>query len=79
MVGHVTPEAARGGPIAIVRDGDEITIDVDAKRLTLELSDDEITQRLAGWTLPPLPYDFGVFARYRARVGSASDGAPLLV
>src|SRR4051794_28912303 len=79
MVGHVTPEAARGGPIAIVRDGDEITIDVDAKRLTLELSDDEITQRLAAWTLPPLPYDFGVFARYRARVGSASEGAPLLV
>jgi len=78
MVGHVAPEAARGGPIAIVRDGDEITIDVDAKELTLALSNEEIARRLAEWTLPPLPYDGGVFGRYRALVGSASEGAPLL-
>jgi dihydroxy-acid dehydratase len=78
MVGHVAPEAARGGPLAIVRDGDLITIDVDAKTLTLELSDEEIALRLADWQPPPLPYAGGVFARYRALVGSASEGAVLL-
>jgi dihydroxy-acid dehydratase len=78
MVGHVAPEAARGGPLAIVRDGDPITIDVDAKRLTLELADEEIAERLAGWRPPPPPYASGVFARYRALVGSASEGAVLL-
>jgi dihydroxy-acid dehydratase len=78
MVGHVAPEAARGGPLAIVRDGDLITIDVDAKTLTLELSDEEIAARLADWQPPPLAYAGGVFARYRALVGSASEGAVLL-
>ncbi|MFL5928616.1 MAG: dihydroxy-acid dehydratase, partial [Gaiellaceae bacterium] len=77
MVGHVAPEAARGGPIAIVRDGDTIAIDLDAKALTLEVSDDAIAERLAAWRLPALPYDTGVFARYRALVGSASEGAVL--
>jgi dihydroxy-acid dehydratase len=77
MVGHVAPEAARGGPLAVVRDGDAITIDVDAKRLTLEVAADEIAARLAAWRPPALPYDSGVFARYRALVGSASEGAPL--
>ena len=78
MVGHVAPEAARGGPLAIVRDGDLITIDVDAKTLTLELADEEIAARLADWQPPTLPYAGGVFARYRALVGSASEGAVLL-
>jgi dihydroxy-acid dehydratase len=78
MVGHVAPEAARGGPLAIVRDGDTITIDIDAKSLTLELDDAEIAGRLATWQAPPLPYASGVFARYRALVGSASEGAVLL-
>jgi len=77
MVGHVAPEAARGGPLAIVRDGDVIAIDVDAGTLTLELPDDEIAARLAAWELPELPYDRGVFARYRLLVGSASEGAVL--
>ena len=77
MVGHVAPEAARGGPLAVVRDGDTITIAVDEKRLTLELGDDEIAQRLAAWEPPPLAYTGGVFARYRALVGSASEGAVL--
>jgi dihydroxy-acid dehydratase len=77
MVGHVAPEAARGGAIAIVRDGDMISIDLDAKTLTLELGDDAIAERLAAWRLPALPYDTGVFARYRALVGSASEGAVL--
>src|SRR5207302_10690000 len=55
MVGHVAPEAARGGPIALVRDGDAITIDIDAKRLTLDVSDDELAARLAAWEPPLLP------------------------
>jgi dihydroxy-acid dehydratase len=78
MVGHVAPEAARGGPLALVRDGDTITIDIDAKRLTLELGDDELAQRVAAWQPPPLSEAGGVFARYRALVGSASEGAVLL-
>ena len=77
MVGHVAPEAARGGPLAVVRDRDVIAIDVDAGTLTLELPDDEIAARLAAWELPELPYDRGVFARYRLLVGSASEGAVL--
>jgi dihydroxy-acid dehydratase len=77
MVGHVAPEAARGGPIAAVNDGDAITIDVEASRLTVDLADDEIARRLAGATPPPPRYATGVFARYRASVGSASQGAVL--
>ena len=77
MVGHVAPEAARGGPLAIVRDGDSIAIDVDAGTLTLELEPAEIEARFASWQPPPLPYDHGVFARYRLLVGSASEGAVL--
>jgi dihydroxy-acid dehydratase len=78
MVGHVAPEAARGGPLAIVRDGDTITIDVDTNSLSIDLSDEEIAQRLTEWEPPPLPYVGSVFARYRALVGSASEGAVLL-
>jgi dihydroxy-acid dehydratase len=79
MVGHVCPEAARGGPLAIVADGDVIAIDVDTNTLELELPGDEIVQRLAGWRPPPLPYADGVFGRYRALVGPASEGAVLRV
>ena len=78
MVGHVAPEAARGGPLAIVRDGDSITIDVDAETLVIELDAAEIAKRLAAWEPPPLRDAAGVFARYRALVGSASEGAVLL-
>jgi dihydroxy-acid dehydratase len=78
MVGHVAPEAARGGPLAIVRDGDTITIDVDTNSLSIDLTDEEIAQRLVEWEPPPLPYVGSVFARYRALVGSASEGAVLL-
>ncbi|HLM34338.1 MAG TPA: dihydroxy-acid dehydratase [Gaiellaceae bacterium] len=77
MVGHVSPEAARGGPLAVVRDGDSITIDIDARRLSLEVSDDELGARLAAWQPPPLSPLRGVFGRYRALVGSASEGAVL--
>ena len=74
MVGHVAPEAARGGALAVVRDGDTITIDVDARTLTV---DADVEARLAGWSPPPLPYATGVLGRYRALVGSASEGAVL--
>jgi dihydroxy-acid dehydratase len=77
MIGHVAPEAARGGPIAAIRDGDVITIDVDARVLHVEIDDDELARRLAEWSLPELPYDRGVFGRYRRLVGSASEGAVL--
>jgi dihydroxy-acid dehydratase len=77
MVGHVSPEAARGGPLAAVRDGDVIAIDVDAGTLELEVPAEELAARLADWRRPALPYDFGVFGRYRALVGSASEGAVL--
>jgi dihydroxy-acid dehydratase len=77
MVGHVAPEAARGGPLAAVRNGDEITIDVDAGTLSVNLSESELAARLAGWKPPATEYDSGVFARYRAQVRSASEGAVL--
>jgi dihydroxy-acid dehydratase len=77
MVGHVAPEAARGGPLAAVADGDVITIDVDAGRLEVALEDEELARRLGGWTPPAPRFTSGVFARYAAAVGSASDGAVL--
>jgi dihydroxy-acid dehydratase len=77
MVGHVAPEAARGGPLAAVRDGDVVTIDVDAGRLDLDVPAEELERRLAEWSVPPRRFASGVFARYAASVGSASDGAVL--
>jgi dihydroxy-acid dehydratase len=77
MVGHVAPEAARGGPLAALSDGDAITIDLDAGVLSVDLAGDEIARRLAAATPPPARYGTGVFARYRASVGSASEGAVL--
>jgi dihydroxy-acid dehydratase len=76
MVGHVAPEAARGGPLAAVRDGDVITIDTDTGVLAVDVAEDELTRRMEGWTPPPGPAS-GVLARYRACVGSAADGAVL--
>src|SRR3954447_20762568 len=78
MVGHVAPEAARGGPLAVLQDGDVIDIDVDAGSLVVELDEHELAERLARWEPPPARYDGGVFARYRALVSSASDGAVLV-
>ena len=75
MAGHVTPEAAHGGPIAIVQNGDMIEFDIEARELRVELSDDEIAARLAGWTAPAPRYATGVFAKYAALVSSASEGA----
>ncbi len=75
MAGHVTPEAAHGGPIAIVQDGDMIEFDVEARELRVELSDDEIAARLRDWSPPPPRYTTGVLAKYAALVASASEGA----
>jgi dihydroxy-acid dehydratase len=77
MVGHVAPEAARGGPIGALRDGDLIELDVDGRELRVLLSDDEIAARLADVVPPPPRYTSGVFARYAAGVSSASEGAVL--
>jgi dihydroxy-acid dehydratase len=77
MVGHVAPEAARGGPIAALRDGDTVELDVAARRLSVELSDDEIAARLADVTPPAPQYTKGVLARYSRYVSSASEGAVL--
>jgi dihydroxy-acid dehydratase len=77
MVGHVAPEAFRGGPIAIVQDGDVVTIDVDAGVLSVDLADEEIARRLEAWSPPAPRFTTGVFARYAASVGSAADGAVL--
>src|SRR5204862_3726512 len=77
MVGHVAPEAARGGPLAAARDGDEITIDVDAGVVELELDEAELARRLLAWKPPEPRYTSGVFARYRTLVASASEGAVL--
>lgn len=75
MAGHVAPEAARGGPIAAVREGDMIVVDIDRRRLDVELSEDEIGRRLSRWTEPEARYSSGVFAKYMALVSSASQGA----
>jgi dihydroxy-acid dehydratase len=75
MVGHVAPEAARGGPIAALRDGDTVVIDVERRRLDVDLPQEELEARLAGWTAPAPRYDGGVFAKYARVVGSASEGA----
>jgi dihydroxy-acid dehydratase len=75
MVGHVAPEAFRGGPIAALRESDTVVIDVEAGSLHVELSDDEIAARLAGWKPPEPHYETGVLAKYAALVSSASEGA----
>ena len=71
----MTPEAVRGGPIAIVQEGDIVEFDIEARELRLELSDDEIAARLRDWTPPAPRYTSGVFAKYAAQVSSASEGA----
>ena len=75
MAGHVAPEAARGGPIAAVREGDTVEFDLEKRTLTVDLTDDEIGDRLADWT-PPVPrYERGVMGKYARLVSSAAIGA----
>jgi dihydroxy-acid dehydratase len=75
MAGHVAPEAARGGPIAAVRDGDTIDFDMQNRELRVEISDQELAARLAGWTPPKPRYETGVLAKYAKLVSSAATGA----
>ena len=75
MAGHVAPEAAVGGPIAAVRDGDIIVFDIPARQLRVELSDQEISGRLSSWKAPAARFETGVMAKYAKLVSSASLGA----
>ena len=75
MIGHIAPEAALGGPIALVREGDTIVIDVDRRTLDLDVPADELQRRAHDWRPPEPHYTTGVMAKYAALVGSASNGA----
>ena len=75
VVGHVTPEAYVGGPIALVKNGDSITIDAEKRELTLEVPSAELKQRKKAWKKPAPRYTRGVLAKYAAHVTSASLGA----
>jgi dihydroxy-acid dehydratase len=75
FVGHVSPEAAEGGPIAIVKNGDEITIDIANRKLHLNISDQEIQARLAKWQRPEPKYKKGYLALYARLAESADKGA----
>ena len=75
MIGHVSPEAVKGGPIGAIHDGDEITVDIDGRRLEVDLTPEQIDERLKGYSPPTPLYDRGVMAKYAATVSSASMGA----
>jgi len=79
MAGHVAPEAARGGPIAAVANGDTVVFDIEKRRLDMEVSDAEIQARMANWKAPEPRYKRGVFSKYAALVSSASEGAVTFV
>ena len=76
-LGHCSPEAADGGPIALVREGDKITLDINAYKITLEVSDEELASRRAQWVCPPPKVTTGYLARYAKLVSSADKGAIL--
>jgi len=75
MIGHVAPEAVKGGPIGAIHGGDEITVDIDGRRLEVDLTPEQIDERLKGYSPPTPLYDRGVMAKYAATVSSASMGA----
>jgi dihydroxy-acid dehydratase len=75
MVGHIAPESVAGGPIGIVEDGDQITLDVDRRRLDVELSDQEMAERVERYQAPERPYPGPALAKYARLVSSASEGA----
>jgi dihydroxy-acid dehydratase len=75
MIGHVAPEAAKGGPIAAIEEGDTITVDIDNRRLEIDLDDETIASRVAAYESPPSPFGTGVMSKYAATVSSAADGA----
>jgi dihydroxy-acid dehydratase len=74
IVGHVTPEAQEGGPIALVRDNDRITIEASTNSLTVALSDEELSARRKNWNMPPYKADRGTLAKYIRLVKSAALG-----
>jgi dihydroxy-acid dehydratase len=78
VVAEVSPEAALGGPLGLLRDGDVITIDLDARRLDVALSDTELQARRADWQAPPPANDTGWLQQYRRNVGALSQGAVLV-
>lgn len=75
IAGHIAPEAAVGGPIAALREGDMVVFDIAARRLDVELSDEELRGRLRSWTPPSPRYTSGVMAKYARSVSSAAEGA----
>jgi dihydroxy-acid dehydratase len=75
VVGHITPEAADGGPLALVEHGDTVTIDAVANRIELDISDEELERRRRAWVAPPPRFTRGVLAKYARTVSSASEGA----
>jgi dihydroxy-acid dehydratase len=75
MAGHIAPEAAAGGPIAAVRDGDIVVFDIPARQLRVELTEEEIAARMTGWKPPAPRFSTGVMAKYAKLVSSASLGA----
>src|SRR6185295_1385149 len=75
MIGHVSPEAAKGGPIAAIQEGDQITVDITGRRLDVALSDEEIAKRVSEYVAPKSPFGSGVMEKYAATVSSASAGA----
>jgi dihydroxy-acid dehydratase len=75
VVGHITPEAAAGGPLAIVNNGDKITIDAENREINLHISKTELKKRLSAWKPPSPRYRRGVLAKYAAQVSTASKGA----
>ena len=77
FVGHISPEAAEGGPIALVQDGDKITVDVVNQKLELHVSDEELAKRKAAWTYTPPEIPSGFLRRYARDVSSAAKGAVL--
>jgi dihydroxy-acid dehydratase len=74
-VGHISPEASRGGPIAALREGDTVVLDVATRTLSVKLTDSELSARLAEWKAPAPRYQTGVLAKYARLVSSASIGA----
>jgi dihydroxy-acid dehydratase len=75
VVGHITPEAFDGGPIALIEDGDKITIDAETRQITVDVSDAELAERKTRWVRPESKYKRGVLAKYAKTVSSASEGA----
>ena len=75
MIGHMSPEAALGGPLAVVREGEIININLDSKEINLEVSQKEIEERLKSWKAPVPKYKRGVLYKYGKLVSSASKGA----